>query len=158
MSKFVERISGISVLLLGLVSVLLVVLMYVGGNADSIMVGEDALTVPKFTDPLLYWSYFLLILTLGITLLLTIVGFVKKLIDNPAAAIKTLIPLVIFVLVFVVSWFLGSAEKISIIGYEGTENQGFWAQFSDMLIFSTYALFIALIATILGSGVYKKLK
>lgn len=158
MSKIVERISGISVLLLGLVSVLLVILMYVGGNADSIMVGEDALTVPKFTDPLLYWSYFLLILTLGITLLLTIVGFVKKLIDNPASAIKTLVPLIIFVLVFVVSWFLGSAEKISIIGYEGTENQGFWAQFSDMLIFSTYALFIGLILTILGSGVYKKLK
>jgi len=158
MSKIVERISGISVLLLGLVSVLLVILIYVGGNAESIMVGEDALTVPKFTDPLLYWSYFLLILTLGITLMLTIVGFAKKLIDNPASAIKTLVPLIIFVLVFVISWFLGSAEKISIIGYEGTENEGFWAQFSDMLIFSTYALFIGLILTILGSGVYKKLK
>jgi len=94
MSKIVERISGISVLLLGLISVFLVILMYVGGNADSIMVGEDALTVPKFTDPLLYWSYFLLVLTLGITLLLTIVGFVKNLIENPAAAIKQLIPLI----------------------------------------------------------------
>jgi len=158
MSKIVERISGISVLLLGLVSVLLVILIYVGGNAESIMVGEDGRTVRKLRDPLLYWSYFLLILTLGITLMLTIVGFAKKLIDNPASAIKTLVPLIIFVLVFVISWFLGSAEKISIIGYEGTENEGFWAQFSDMLIFSTYALFIGLILTILGSGVYKKLK
>ncbi len=158
MSKIVERISGLSVLLLGLVSVFLVILIYVGGNADSIMVGEDALTVPKFTDPLLYWSYFLIVLTLGITLLLTVIGFVKTLIASPAAAIKTLIPLVVFVLVFVVSWFLGSAEKISIIGYEGTENQGFWAQFSDMLIFSTYALFIGLILTIIGAGVYKKVK
>ncbi len=158
MSKIVERISGISVLLLGLVSVVLVVLMYVGGNADSIMVGEDALTVPKFTDSLLYWSYFLLVLTIGITILLTIVGFVKSLIENPATAIKTLIPLVLFAVVFLVSWFLGSADKISIIGYEGTENQGFWAKFSDMLIFSIYALFIALGLTIVGSGVYKKIK
>ena len=158
MSKIVERISGISVLLLGLVSVLLVILMYVGGNADSIMVGEDALTVPKFTDPLIYWSYFLLALTLGLTLVLTLVNFIKQLIENPTAAVKTLIPLVLFVLVFVVSWFLGSGEKVSIIGYEGTENQGFWAQFSDMIIFSIYALFIGLGLTIVGSGVYKKLK
>lgn len=158
MSKIVERISGISVLFLGLVSVFLVILMYVGGNAESIMVGEDALTVPKFTDPLLYWSYFLLVLTLGITLLLTMIGFIKKLIENPASAIKTLVPLIIFALVFVISWFLGSADKISIIGYEGTDNQGFWAQFSDMLIFSIYALFIGLMLTIVGSGVYRKFK
>jgi hypothetical protein len=158
MSKIVERISGISVLLLGLISVFLVILIYVGGNADSIMVGEDALTVPKFTDPLLYWSYFLLALALGITLLLTIVGFVKNLIENPAAAIKQLIPLILFVVIFVISWLFGSAEKISIIGYEGTDNQGFWAQFTDMLIFSIYALFIGLGLTIVGSGIYRKIK
>lgn len=158
MSKIVERISGMSVLLLGLVSVFLVILIYVGGNAESIIVGEDSLTVPKFTDPLLYWSYFLLVLTLGITLLLTLVGFVKKLIDSPVSALKSLIPMILFVLIFVISWFLGSADKISIIGYEGSENFGFWAQFSDMLIFSSYALFIGLALTIVGSSVYKKLK
>jgi len=152
MSKIVERISGISVLLLGAVSVLLVILMYVGGNAESITVGEDSLTVPKFTDTLIYWSYFLLALTLGITLVMTLVHFVKQLLESPAAAIKTLIPLVLFILVFVISWFIGSGEKISIIGYEGTENEGFWAQFTDMIIYSIYALFIGLGLTIVGSG------
>ncbi|OIP84595.1 MAG: hypothetical protein AUK44_02050 [Porphyromonadaceae bacterium CG2_30_38_12] len=158
MSKIVERISGMSVLLLGLISVILVILMYVGGNAESITVGEEALTVPKFTDSLIYWSYFLLILTLGLTLLLTLIGFVKQLIENPTAAVKTLIPLILFVLVFVVAWFLGSTEKISIIGYEGSENQGFWAQFSDMVIYAIYALFIGLGVTIVGSGIYRKVK
>ena len=46
--------------------------MYAGGNAESLMVGEESLTVPKFTDPLLYWSYFLLVLTLGYTLVFTL--------------------------------------------------------------------------------------
>lgn len=158
MSKILEKISGLTVLLLGLVSVVLVTLIYVGGNDTPLMVGEDSLTNPVFTDPLLYWSYFLLVLTLGITVLLTLVGFVKQLIENPVAAIKSLIPLILFALVFVVSWFLGSGEKISIIGYEGTENEGFWAKFSDMLIFSIYALFIALGATIIGASVYRKYK
>lgn len=158
MSKFIEKIPGISALVLGLISVVLVLLIYVGGNADSLMVGEEALTVPKFTDPLLYWSYFLLILALGLTVILTLVAFVKQLIDSPASAMKTLLPLLAFVLVFVVSWFLGSGEKISIIGYEGTENEGFWAQFSDMLIYASYALFIGLALTIVGASLYRKFK
>lgn len=158
MSKIVEKTSGISVLILGIVSVLLVVLMYVGGNAESLMVGEDALTVPKFTDPLLYWSYFLLALTIGITLFLTLFAFVKQLKESPAAALKTLLPLIAFILVFVVSWFLGSGEKLSIIGYEGTENEGVWAKFSDMLIYTSYALFAGLAITIVGASLYRKYK
>jgi hypothetical protein len=158
MSKIVEKVPGIAALILGIISVLLVALIYVGGNAEPLMVGEDALTNPNFTDPLLFWSYFLLILSVGLTLILTLVGFLKNLIENPAAAMKTLLPLIVFVLVFVVSWFLGSTEKISIIGYEGTENEGFWAQFSDMLIFASYALFIALSATIVGASLYRKYK
>jgi hypothetical protein len=158
MSKIVEKVSGFTVLLLGIVSVILVALIYLGGNAESLMVGEESLTVPKFTDPLLYWSYLLVVLAIGITISLTIYGFVKTLIASPAAALKSLMPLIVFAIIFVVSWFLGSAEKISIIGYEGTENEGFWAKFSDMLIYSSYVLFVALIVTIVGASVYRKVK
>jgi hypothetical protein len=158
MSKIVERVSGLTVLLLGIVSVILVALIYLGGNAESLVIGEDTLTVPKFTDPLLYWSYLLVVLAIGITISLTIYGFVKTLIASPAAALKTLIPLILFAVIFIVSWMLGSAEKISIIGYEGTENEGFWAKFSDMLIYSSYVLFVALLVTIVGASVYRKVK
>lgn len=158
MSKIVERVSGLTVLLLGIVSVILVALIYLGGNAESLVIGEDSLTVPKFTDPLLYWSYLLVVLAIGITISLTIYGFVKTLMASPAAALKTLIPLILFAVIFIVSWLLGSAEKISIIGYEGTENEGFWAKFSDMLIYSSYVLFVALLVTIVGASVYRKVK
>lgn len=158
MSKLLQRISTLTVLILGIISVVLVALIYFGGDAGSIIVGEESLTVPKFTDALLFWTYFLVVLTVAITLLLTLVGFVKKLVENPASALKTLIPFALFALVFIVSWLLGSPEKISIIGYEGTENVGFWAQFSDMMIFSIYTLFVVIIVTIVGSGIYKALK
>ncbi len=159
MSKIVQRISGISVLLLGIISVALVALIYFGGSTDSpLMVGEESLAVPKFTDTLLYWSYFLLFLTLGLTLVFTLIGFVKKLIESPVKALKTLIPIVIFILVFVVGWLVGSDDKVTILGYEGTGNQGFWAHFTDMIIFAAYALFVAVALTIIGSGIYKKLK
>lgn len=158
MYKLVQRISALTVLLLGSISVVLVALIYFGGNAESLMVGEEALDVPKFTDSLLYWCYILIALTIGITVLLTLAGFVKTFIESPVAGLKSLIPIAIFVVVFVVSWLLGSPEKISIIGYEGTENVGFWAQFTDMLIYAIYALFIGIAATIVGSAIYTKLK
>lgn len=82
----------------------------------------------------------------------------KNLVANPLSAIKSLIPLIIFVLIFVVAWSLGSAEKISIIGYEGTENEGFWAQFTDMVIYASYTLFAAVVLAIFGARVYTSLK
>ena len=158
MSKLIEKISGITILLLGLISVVLVALIYVGGNAESLAVGEDVLTVPKFTEPLIFWCYILIGLAIGITLLLTLIGFIKTMIASPVAGLKSLIPLAIFVVIFVVAWTLGSPDKVSIIGYEGTDNMGFWAQFSDMIIIAIYALFIGIIGTIAGSAIYTKLK
>jgi hypothetical protein len=158
MSKLIENISRFTILFLGVISVVLVALIYFGGNAESLSVGEDSLTVPKFTDALLYWCYFLLVLAIGITLLLTLFGFMRNLIASPKDGLKSVIVLVVFVILFAVAWFLGSPEKISIIGYEGAENEGFWAQFTDMIIYVSYVLFIGIAITIAGSGIYSKLK
>jgi hypothetical protein len=97
-------------------------------------------------------------LTLLCTLSVTLIGFIKDLISNPKSALKTIIPIVIFVLVFVGGWLLGTDDKISILGYEGDENLGFWAHFTDMVVYSIYALFIAIGLTIVGTAVYTKLK
>ena len=158
MSKIIEKAPKILAYLLVILSGIFVAMIYVGGNAESLEVGGELLTVPKYTDTLLYWSYFLIGLIVVITLLLIVLGFVKSLVAYPLSAIKSLIPLIIFVLIFVVAWSLGSAEKISIIGYEGTENEGFWAQFTDMVIYASYTLFAAVVLAIFGARVYTSLK
>lgn len=159
MSKLTEKIPGITALLFVFVSFLLVLLTYVGGNAESIADSAgEALTVPKFTDALLFWTYGLMGLTLFITILMAIFGYVKSFISSPASALKSLIPLALFAIIFVIAWNMGSGEKMSIIGYDGDGNQGTWAQFTDMMIYSIYALFAAVILTIMGSSVYVRLK
>lgn len=158
MSKLTEKIPGISALILVLVSLILVLLVYVGGTAGSVDVGGEALSVPKFTDALLYWTYGLLGLALGITIIMALAGYVKSLIANPVAALKSLIPIAAFVLIFVIAWNMGTGERMSIIGYEGTDNEGFWAQFSDMIIYSIYALFAGVVLTIIGAQIYVKTK
>jgi len=158
MTKFIEKVPALSALLLVSISIILVVLMYVGGNASSIDVAGDALTVPKFTDTLLYWTYFLLGLAICITLFMALLGYVKTFISSPKTALNTLIPLVLFVLLFIVAWSLSTGERMSIIGYEGTENEGFWARFSEMVIYSIYALFAAIGITIIGARIYTSSK
>jgi multisubunit Na+/H+ antiporter MnhC subunit len=158
MSKLIQKISLFTILILGIISVILVALIYFGGTSGELAVGEEKIAIPKFTDPLLIWTAILIGVALLITVVVTLWGFIKNLIAEPKSAIKTLIPIVIFILVFLVAWLLGTDNKISIIGYEGTDNVGFWAHFTDMIIYSMYALLVAIILTIIGSAVYKKIK
>jgi hypothetical protein len=53
---------------------------------------------------------------------------------------------------------LGSGERLSIIGYEGTENEGNWARFTDMIIYAIYALFVLVITAIIGARIYNSVK
>ena len=158
MTKFIKKIPALSALILVTISVPLVALIYVGGNADSMDVAGEELTVPRFTDALLYWTYALVGFALGITVYMAIRAYVKNFMANPTLALKSLIPLALFVLLFIVAWNLGSGEKMVIMGYDGTENQGFWAQFSEMIIYTIYALFAAIGITIVGARIYVGLK
>ncbi len=99
MSKLIEKGPQILAYILGILSALIVVMVYAGGNAESLEVGGDLLTVPKYTDTLLYWSYFLVGLVVVITVLLIIIGFIKNLVSSPVSALKSLIPVIIFILI-----------------------------------------------------------
>ena len=79
MSKLIGNISKFTILVLGIISVILVALIYFGGNAESLIVGEDSLTVPKFTDTLIYWCYILIALTICITYMIELRPLPRKL-------------------------------------------------------------------------------
>ena len=49
-------------------------------------------------------------------------------------------------------------EKLDIIGYEGTDNQGFWAQLSDMMIYACYALVAGVVGCIVWGAIYTRVK
>lgn len=157
--KILTRITSIVAVILLAISVVLVGLMYIGPSGAEIEnAGGDILSVPKYTDTLIYWTYALLIATAAITIVFSLVKFVKNFIDNPKGSIKTIVVLVVFALVLIIAWNLGSPEKVSILGYEGNQNIGFWAQFTDMIAYTLYTLFALIILAIIGSRIYVKLK
>jgi len=157
--KLLIRITSIIAIALLAVSVVLVALVYVGPSGAEIEnAGGDILSIPVYTDGLLYWAYALLVTTALVTIVFAITKFVKNLINNPKGSIKTLVFIGAFALIFIVSWCLGSPEEMSILGYEGDQNFGTWIQLTDMLIYTCYTLLALVILTIVGSQIYVKLK
>lgn len=158
MFQFINKIPKISLWVLFLTSVVIGVLFFAGGS-QQIDIAGNMCNNPNFTDALIYWAYILFILavviTLGIELALLILAFK----NDYKKALKSLISVIGLVALFIIAWFLGDGEtKLEIIGYEGTDNVGFWAQYSDMCIYLIYMFMGAAVLATLGSYIYIKVK
>lgn len=131
-------------------------LFFFGGDAqgDAVLANVDSeMWQPANTDALLYLNY-LLFAVAGIA---AVISFFHFLVSNPKASMGSLYVLAGSIIVLVVTWFMGSPEKLEIISYEGTDNVGFWAQATDMFLYSLYALFTVAIVCMLLGGIKKKL-
>lgn len=126
------------------------------GTIDS--TAGEAMHVPLLTDAVFLWTYVLFAAAIVVALAAAVYKFIKASVSNPKSALRAVIPLLLFVGIFVVSFFMGSGERMEIIGYEGTQNEGIWAQVTDMFIYTTYTLLVLIILSIVGSKIYTALK
>ena len=134
------------------------VMFFVGGSEGSLEVAGDFLDIPKFTDLLLYWNYVLVALVIIATF-----GFViAKLVETfKVDAKKGLVSVGVVlgaIALCAVCWFLGSPDKIEILGYEGTDNVGPMAQMTDAIMYLVYILVAATVAALVWGVVYTKVK
>ena len=118
---------------------------------------HDQLIGGAQTDALIYLMYVLFFIAIIATVVGVVFQFGSALKDNPGAALKSLIGLVILVAVVVISWAMGSEEPLVIPGYSGTENVPFWLKLTDMFLYSIYILFAGTILAIIFSSIKKKL-
>lgn len=151
--KLLPKITLWVLMLLGIVAT---IMFFAGGSDGSLEVAGDFLDIPRFTDLFLGWSYILLGIVILVTLGVVITEFVKNCKYDKRKAVRTSIVVVGFVALVLICWFLGSPEKINIIGYEGTDNVGAMAQMSDAIIYLCYILFTATIITMIWGIFYTK--
>ena len=145
--KDYKKISKLSLWVLLAIGIVASILFFAGGSNGSLEVAGDFLPIPKFTSMFLFWNYILVALVCLVTLAVVVWEFVKTYKVDKIQALKKLAVVVGFVLLLVVCWFVGSPEKVDIIGYEGTDNVGAMARLSDACLYVTYVLVIATIAT-----------
>jgi multisubunit Na+/H+ antiporter MnhB subunit len=152
--KLLPKIALIALSALGVVFALL---FFLGGNLEEKhAVAGDLLDIPRFTDAFLTWIYILVGVAIVITLCAANADFVNNWKHNRNKAYAAIAVICGIVLMFVICWLLGSPKEISIVGYEGDENVGFWAQASDMVIYACYFLVAATIGAMIWGYVYTK--
>jgi hypothetical protein len=154
--KNYKMIPKITLWVLLALDIVFILMFFLGGSAGSLEVAGDFLDIPKFSDAFLFWNYFLFGLVVLITLAVVVVEFANNWKHNRRKALSTLGVVCGFVALACLCWFLGSPEKIDIIGYEGTDNQGTWAQVADAVIYACYFLFIATIGTMIWGFIHTK--
>lgn len=151
--KLLPKVTLWVLMLLGIVAT---IMFFAGGSNGSLEVAGDFLDIPRFTDLFLIWSYILLGIVILVTLGVVITEFVKNCKYDKRKAIRTSVVVLGFIALVLVCWFLGSPEKVNIIGYEGTDNVGAMAQMSDAIIYLCYILFAATICTLIWGVFYTK--
>ena len=158
MNEIIEKLPKITLLLLFAISLVVSGLFLFGGEEQVLVPSGESLPTYVHTDLFLNWTYILFAIAIVITLIATVSAFVTSFSRNPKKAIGTLVVLVLFALVFVASWFIGSPDKLEIVGYEGTDNFGFWAQYSDMCMWATIIFSAATLLALVGSITFSKIK
>ena len=151
--KLLPKIALWTLLALGLV---FVILFYLPLSEGSLEVAGDFLNIPLFTDAFLIWVYILLGIVILVTLAVVVVDFVNNWKTNRRKAYMTLGVVCGFVVLALLCWLLGSPKEIHIIGYEGSDNVGFWAQLSDAVIYACYILVAATIGTMIWGVIHTK--
>ena len=141
-----------------LVGIVATAMFFLGGSEGSLEVAGDFLDIPKFSDVFLYWIYALVVLVI-----LTTFGFVlAKLVEtfkvDPKAGVRSILVVLAAVGIWALCWFLGSPEKMEIIGYEGTDNVGNMARLSDAMMYLVYILTASTVAALIWGVVYTKVK
>lgn len=151
--KLIPKITLWTLLALGIVFILM---FFLGGSAGTLEVAGDFLDIPRFTDLFLVWNYILFGIVVLITLGVVVVEFCNNWKNDRRKALTTLGVVIGFIVLACICWFLGSPEKIDIIGYEGTDNEGFWAQLSDAVIYGCYTLVFATICAMIWGFIHTK--
>ena len=140
------------------VGIIATALFFLGGSEGSLEVAGDFLDIPKFSDVFLYWIYALV----GLVILVTFGFVLAKLVEtfkvDPKAGVRSILVVLAAVGLCALCWFLGSPEKMEIIGYEGTDNVGNMARLSDAMMYLVYILTASTVAALVWGVIYTKVK
>ena len=154
----IQKISSSILYVILVVTLVILGMFFFGGEDTNRIVSDAEMSQPLYTDPLIYWIYILLGVTIIVTILAAIFQFATSFMDSPKEAIKSLLGLIAMVVLLVVTYSIGSGEPLVLPAYDGTDNVPFWLKITDMFLYSFYFMMGVAILLILGFGIAKKFK
>jgi hypothetical protein len=137
---------------------LVVAALFLAGGTTPVTYNNAAFDEPKQTNILIVWAYILFAVALLSIIAVSLLKFVTTFISNPKKGLSTLLVIITFLAVFVISWLLSTGELLPITGYAGEDNVGNWARFAETCVIASYILAASTILTLVGSIVYSLVK
>ena len=128
-----------------LISLVVLGLFFLGGQASEQEKLVADMSQPKFTDLLLYWMYVLLVVTVVVWVLFVILSSVTQLKENPKKALGGFLALLGLAAMLVITYVIGDGTLLNIPGYEGSDNRPTMLKMTDMWLYSMYVMFVVTI-------------
>jgi hypothetical protein len=141
-----------------IVGIIATAMFFFGGSEGSLEVAGDFLDIPKFTNVLLYWIYALVVLVILATFGFVLAKLVETFKVDPKRGLTSVLVVLGAVALCALCWFLGSPEKVEILGYEGADNVGNMARMSDAIMYLVYILTASTVVALLWGVIYTKVK
>ena len=156
--KNYKSIPKVTLLVLMIMGILAAAMFFLGGSEGSLEVAGDFLDIPKFTNVLLCWIYVLVALVILVTFGFVIAKLVETFKVDSKRALTSVGVVLGAVVLCIICWFLGSPDKVEIIGYEGTDNVGNMARMSDAIMYLVYILTASTVAALVWGVIYTRVK
>ena len=154
----IHRTSRTALLIGVIISIVVMGVFYLGGQAsvqDKIIAD---LSQPKYTDIVLYWAYVLLAITIVVLIGFAIISFFKQLKEAPKKALSGFLVLLGLLGLLIVAYLMGDGTLLNIPGYDGADNQPQTLKITDMWLYSCYFMLIATVLAIVIMPFFKRKK
>ncbi len=154
----IHRTSRTALLIGVIISILVMALFYLGGQAS----GEDKIAAdmsqPRFTDIVLYWAYALLAITIVVLLVFALADFLGKLKETPRKALSGFLVLLAMAALLIITFVMGDGTLLNIPGYDGADNNPQTLKLTDMWLYSAYVMLILSFLAIILLPLFKRKK
>lgn len=149
----IRKLSSWTLLIISLITIAVLGMFFGGGVEDPAAENKNYI----YTDLLLNWTYVVFFITIVVLAVLAVWQFSSILKTNPKSALTSLIVLVLFALLLVITYSMGDGTPLTTLNADAqTYNTSFWLKATDMWIQSTIVLFVAIVAVI-SAGTVKRI-
>lgn len=132
----IRKTSSAVLITIAILAVLTTIAFFTGGYVDPTVKNPE----PRFTDLLLYLCYGVFVLSIVVLVAFAVMGFVRKFKTNPKGALTGLGTVVALVVMFGITYALGSTERLRLGTDAQKYNTDFCLKFSDMWLYSIYVM------------------
>lgn len=137
------------------ITVLILAVFLFGGEVQVEERVVPTISEPRFTDLLMYWVYALLAISVLVLIAFAVSDFISSWKSRPKSAFRSLLVVLAFVAMLIITFAIGSDTPLNIVGYTGVGNVPIFLKITDMWLYSIYLMVAVNVLALLFSSLLK---